>query len=680
MRAILSVLAIAITGHVCLAQDGPAKEEVATGRIFGKVWHTNVRMEDGFKYMGKVREELGIPSSPVMMMMTGQVDMGPRRLRKPGAAAADVEMKGTLFFLQLTPEVSLNNPISFELVEDLDSFTQLVTEQRDSLGEAAELIGSDDRYEVKLDFEKLASGIGAPAPADGKGEKGKTKSFSIVISSSVTANGPDGAKVAPPKAMSTFYRYVDGVMYSSRSKALFSVELPAKEELKLTDDDAGHDVYADFDLTQIPADMKNTFWSALESQAAVFLQRFDNEAEGEYSLRRILAEGRLGVLQRALFDIDRARFSLSLAGDGKPIVSQLRITARENSSLAAVLGVLSHSGTQHAALSDEQSPLIVSTTTVVPEFVRPFATAFVNSVNLRLKEAASETPGAEILVDDLTRPLQQTIDEGILDATVCLRGNVKDGLVPCAAVRLNSAEEFLSVLQSVLQVTAIRESLTVTPGKSGDYATISIRTKETQIPFAKASIPVQLNVCGTGSWLWMTLGDDRATAMLDEIVAKQSDATSTGAAAVPLLVRFQFNKWLGESDDEMSKVPAQWIETLERLLMKRTSPKMSISMNGQKVEQPEAEDSEFTSYAAKALKPENSELEIRVRAAERELLVDAKAGEGLAQFAVAQFLDSQSRMFKGMNFQFEAPGDGTGTVRRRVGTFNFGGGNAAPKE
>ncbi|MFN9717351.1 MAG: hypothetical protein ACK58L_01570, partial [Planctomycetota bacterium] len=417
----------------------------------------------------------------------------------------------------------------------------------------------------------------------------------------------------------------------------------------------------------------------LEREASVFLQRFDNEAEGEYSLRRVLAEGRLGILQRALFDIDRARFSLSLAGDGKPIVSQLRITARENSSLAALLGVLSQSGTQHAALSDEQSPLVLSTTTVVPEFVRPFTTAFVNSVNLRLKEATAETPGAEVLVDDLTKPLQQTIDEGILDVTVCLRGNVQDGLIPCAAVRLNSAEEFLSVLQSVLQVTAIRETLTVTPGRSGDYATISIRSKATRIPFANASIPLQLNLCGTGSWLWMTLGDDRATAMLDEIVAKQNESTSTGAAAVPLLVRFQLHKWLGDSNDELSRVPAQWIGTLERWLMKRTSPKMAISMNGQNVEQSAAGDADFTPYATKALKPENSELELRVRAAERELLVDARAGEGLAQFAVAQFLDSQSRMFKGVNFQFEVPGDET-RKGKRIGTFRIGGGQAAPQK
>ncbi|MFN9720113.1 MAG: hypothetical protein ACK58L_15550, partial [Planctomycetota bacterium] len=264
MRSIVNLLTIIFTSHVCLAQDPPATEPIATGRVFGKVWHTNVRMEDGFRYMGRVREELGIPSSPVMMMMTGRMDLGPGRIRQAGGDAAQVEMKGTLFFLQLTPEVSLNNPISFELVEDLDTFTQIVADQKASLGDAAEMIGSDDRYEVKLDFEKLTKGFTPPAPADGNEGPRQTKSISIVISSSATADGADGGPIAPPKTMSTFYRYVDGVMYSSRANALFSIDLPTKENLRLSDEDAGHDVFADLDLTQIPADMKNTFWSALE--------------------------------------------------------------------------------------------------------------------------------------------------------------------------------------------------------------------------------------------------------------------------------------------------------------------------------------------------------------------------------------------------------------------------------
>ena len=160
-------------------------------------------------------------------------------------------------------------------------------------------------------------------------------------------------------------------------------------------------------------------------------------------------------------------------------------------------------------------------------------------------------------------------------------------------------------------------------------------------------------------------------------MAKQGESSGSAGQASPLLVRFKLNQWMGESGDELSKVPAQWLESAERWLMKTTSPKMSISVNGQKSEKEEASEDEFTAYAAKALRPEDSEFELRVRTAEQELVVDAKAGEGLARFAVAQFLDAQNRMFKGMSFDFGPPGEG-GNVRTK-GTFRIGVG-APPKK
>lgn len=656
-------------------QESTGSDDGATGRVFGRVWHTNVRMEDGFKYMNSVREQLEIPQSPVMVMMASPISMGPGRVQTKPADGSEVQAKGTLFFLQLTPEVSLNNPISFELVGDQQAFTDIVNQQKAMMGPAAELIGSEDRYEIKLDFQKLMADVPkAPPAGDGGDEaKGERKSISIVVTSSITAgsDAKGGAPPALPKSSSTYYRYSDGVMYSSRSKAVFTIDLPGQDSLKLNDDDAGHDIYAEFDLTQIPAAMKQTFWSALENQASVFLQRFDDEAAGEYSLRRIIAEGRLELLKRVLFDVDRAQFRLNLSKEsGQPILSQLKVTARENSTLASVLGVISRQGTQLASLQDESSPLVLSSTMVIPEFVRPFGSAFLSSLSMRLKEAASESPGSEVLIDDLIKPLQDSIAEGVLDATVCLRGNVKDGLIPCGAIRLASAEQFMSVLESVVAVTGLREHITVTPGKAGDYKTLALRTNKTAIPLTKTEIPVQLHLAATGSWLWFTVGDDRGAQMLNELVSGSEANLNRSGQAVPLLVRFQLNEWLGESNDELSKVPAQWIETMERWLKATTSPKMAININGQNVEQ--KDDDAFTSYAAKAFKPEDSELEFKVRSAEQELIVDAKVGAGLARFAVAQFLESQNRMFKGMNLQFSMPGGDGKTTIRRAGTFNFG--------
>jgi hypothetical protein len=651
-----------------------ADETAATarGRIFGKVWHTGLRPEDSFKYLNSVREQLGVPQSPVMLMggAAGRVSvgMGPRRIRKPDDAAP--EMSGTLFFLQTLPEVSLNNPITFETCESRDQFEELVRQQASLMGPAAEILGEDDRFEVKLDFEKLRNTPPQVAPAGpGKGETKQTFAISIVATASVSdAAGAAGKPPEPPKSMSTWYRYQDGFMYSCRSDALYTLDLPTREGLQLDEEQTGQDLYADFDLTQVPADFRQVFWAALESQASVFLQRFDDEAEGTYSLRRVLAEGRLELLRRVMFDIDRARFTLKLSTQsGQPVVSQLRIRARENSTLASFLSVVSNQGTQLGALQDENSPLVFSTTVAIPESIRPFLSVLAVSSGLRLKEAAGDTPSASVLMDDLVAAVQQTVDNGIFDASLCLRGSVENGLLPCGGLRLESAEKFLDALEFLLQATSASETVTVTRSEVGDCRMLSIRSEKTPVPLAGSTIPVQLNLAATGSWLWFTVGDESGVQMLEEIVAGSEQALQRNSIGSPLLVRMKLSQWLGKTDDAVSRVPGQWLGTLERWLQKTTAPKMSFSINGQASEAVTDDAAKFTSYAEKALTKEDSDVELKIRSAEQELLVDARVGTGIARFAVAQFLDAQSRMFSNIKFSFGNAGAGGGPIRLQVG-------------
>ncbi len=135
---------------------------------------------------------------------------------------------------------------------------------------------------------------------------------------------------------------------------------------------------------------------------------------------------------------------------------------------------------------------------------------------------------------------------------------------------------------------------------------------------------------------------------------------------MPLLVRFRLNKWLGDTDDQLSKVPQQLLTRLERWVGKATTPQMSISINRSDVNQAAADSDEFTSYAAKVFRPENSELELKVRTASRELVVDASVGTAPVKFGIAQFLDSQNRMFKGMSFEFGPGGPGGDSGSRTI--------------
>ena len=686
--------AIIVAGirQTCHAQEGDAESAVRPeGRVVGKVWHTRVDFAQSFQFMRSVSEELGIPQSPLIMMGgPGRIGMAMNTLRGPGAVRAPqvttadsaaepeiVDVKGTLFLLQTIPTVNLENYVSFRLIGSDDEFLKAVTEAKNQMGAAAELIGEGHFYEVKVNFSNLMAHpqiAQSESGEDGEAPK-QTRTFSIVISSRIESSDadPDSEAAAPalpsmPISMSTYYRYADGIMFECRSSILEHIDLPNRESLKLNDDEAANDLYADFDLTEVPAELKRVFWSAVESQAGVFLQRFDNEAEGDYSLRRVLSEGRLEILRAIMFDVDRARFSLVLPKvESDPITARLNVSARDNSLLAATLAELGRNPSQLKVLQDDESALVIASSLSQPDFLKPFGSAFVNSLGMKLRQATSELPSADFLIDGMMEPLTATMTSGRMDSAFCLRGTVESGLVPCAGLRLENAESFLSSLQTFLQVIKASDHVQVSTDKIGDFELMSLHVDNARIPVAGQTIPLQVNVCATGSWVWITVGGERSVAMLRELVQNSETNVAANGQAVPLLIRFRLNQWLGEGTDSLSQIPQQTLMAFEQWLSHATRPKMSISVNGSSVPAEVGFDkAEFTSYAAKALHPESSEFELRVRSADRELVVDARAGTDLVRFAVAQFLHSQSQMFKGIDFQMMAPGGGKSSGSFRI--------------
>ncbi len=683
-----------------LASAAAAQDpETASGRVFGTIWHANVQMQDGFSYLNQVREELGI-QQPGLMMFSGGGLPGLSRVRgmnrigiasgsggtgviRGGPAAqlqadqAAPEIRGTLLFLQLQPEVSLNQTISFESCDSLEEFESRVRQQVQQFGPAAELIGGEERYEVKLNFGKLMSSPPVPPPgaSDDDGEQPKqVVRMSIVMSATAGGPGPAaGAAPQMPQSISTWYRYQDGMLFSSQTAALHTAELPALESLRPDEDDAAEDIAAELDFTRIPVDFKQTFWSELERQASVFLQQWDNEAPEEYSLRRVIAQGRLELLRRVMFDLERVRFRLSFAkGAETPIVSQLRLTARKNSILAGFLQSVSNRGTQLTALQDEESPLVISSSLAIPDSLKPFLGAFVASLTARASEFAEEVPAAEVLVSELARSLQDSVDAGFVDAAICLRGSVESGLIPCGGIRLESAEAFVSSMELLLQVLDSERSLLISrTGLENDI--VSLRTSPVGIPAAAEPIPLQLNLTGRGNWLWFTVGEQAAVDMLESLISESEASLDVTGRGTPLLVRMRFDRWLGESEDPLSKVPAALIKAVEEIIQQRSQPKMMVSINGQNVElQTSSGDNEPASLAEKSLLAGQSDLEFRVRSSSQELILDLTAGVGLPRLAAGKYLQSQSRMFQNFSFQgsgLKLPENGgvSGPIQIRIG-------------
>ncbi|MGV2335137.1 MAG UNVERIFIED_CONTAM: hypothetical protein LVR18_13830 [Planctomycetaceae bacterium] len=152
--------------------------------------------------------------------------------------------------------MTLQNPVSFELCESLEQFTELVKQQHSMMGPMGELEGADDRYTLTLNLRKLQNLQPSPMPGDGNQE---TRSISVVIAVSPTATPGSAPPQVQTTAIKTYFRYHDGVMYSSRSNALFTLALPERQSMQLDDENADLDLFADFDLSQIPADFRQAF-------------------------------------------------------------------------------------------------------------------------------------------------------------------------------------------------------------------------------------------------------------------------------------------------------------------------------------------------------------------------------------------------------------------------------------
>jgi len=313
LRSVFSAVsllsALFLVPALLAAQDAePAPDTLASGRIIGKVWYTGVRPEDSFAYLQKVREELQMQQPPILINTVGRSMsglMGPRVFRAKNNAPGKPEensppqLSGVLFVLETRPEVTLQNPVSFELCESLEEFTELVKQQHSQMGSMGELEGSDNQYTLTITPRRFTAPQPAPMPGDGNKE---TRTLSVVIAVSPSSAPGADPRALVPESIKTYFRYHDGVMYSSRSNALFSLTLPERQSLLLDDENAAMDLFADFDLSQVPADFRQAFRTALESQVSVFLQRFDSEEAGQYALRRVLAEGRFELLKSALFD------------------------------------------------------------------------------------------------------------------------------------------------------------------------------------------------------------------------------------------------------------------------------------------------------------------------------------------------------------------------------------------
>ena len=674
-RRITALMTLFLSGFLLNPCASAQEDEIVAGRVVGKIWHSQLNMGDSFDFMRKVQKAIGLEKgSPVLMMPPGTGRFGPPTISigRTEADAPPPKVKGTILFLQTEPTPNLDASFAFESVGSHKEFLRRVRKLADRLGPSAELTGEEDRFELKLHLKYFVSEPPPETDENPEGGERQVRAFSIVIQAEGIGNQLGGAeRPAPPQSISTYYRYVDGIMYASHHEIMQHVDLPSADQLQIDDQSAQNDLHADFDLSEIPIELKRAFWNALEASAGTWLQRFDNEALGEYSLRRSLGEGRLEIIRAGLFDVERVRFSLKLPQENETHVdARLVVTARDNSRLAQTLEQAGRQKSQLNALRDEEAPFALSSSLLVPEWAAPVATMIVESLRLRLRETVDNDGALSVLIDDLMKPLKAAVESRAFDAAVSISGDTTDGMVLRAGLRLPDAEQFLSSLETTLNVLP-SQKFRASPITVGDYRGITVQTDEPLNAGEHLSVPVQMHLAATGSWLWITFGGEPAVAALADLVDQSENQFTERSEGVPLRIQFHLSRWLGDTHDEYSAVPQQALGQFERWLADVTKPRfqmVSMKVNGEAVSIGGEKDGDFTSYAGKLLTPENSDLDVAVRTFGRELTLDASVGTGVIYFAAAQYVAAQANMFRNMPIIFNSSdGEQPGRAQIRIG-------------
>lgn len=656
----LALLFILLPAAPGFAQEETADPSKAKGKVIGRLWHSQVNSLSMMNYMQGVGQEIGLPQSPIMMF-AGGIGTGASMLGNDDQA----DLKGTLIFLETFPQAGTPRFISFRKVKDQAEFEKFVRTQSSQLGPMGELIGADDKYEVKMNLSRIPLAVNE---AGGEPADGEPQQFRIEIRSEIRlGDGPEPEQeVSLPDSFSTFYRYHDGIMFSGQMKALHFIDLPAADSMLPDEKFEGSDIHGVFELAEVPQHLKQLLWVSLKAETETWMQRFDNEATGDHALRHVLGQGRLELLKAAMFDVDTAEFFVRFPGKEETAVkASVSIEARRGSRLADTLQQLNRTPSRLGVLREESSPFVLSTTLDLPEWGQPIATEFVNSLKTKMQEAAADE-SVNQLVEDLFAPVLQATTDRDLDAAVRMEGDFESGMVLCGGLRLPDAEQFQSTLETLLLLQS-GDGLSAVRTKLGDADAITVSLDSVQPAFAESSVPVQIVFVGRGSYLWFAAGGDNAADVLTSQLDGESRVLDSQVRAMPLMVRMRLSQWFGDQQTGVSTLPSQMVDAFERGMADLFSPmfNMSMNVNGSNVAPKKAA---FTGYARKLLKPETGDFEVRLETRGRSLSLNAEVGTGVAKFLVAQYAAAQNQMFSGLNFSFDGGEVQGGTIRSiRIG-------------
>lgn len=590
---------------------------------------TQVRM---FEYMQQLSQALDVGKFMVQQVTDEQLESLNSGVDHPVSGTAWYMVQG------LIPSF---NQISFQEVKDLAGAKRMINVQKEAYGDSGVLEDlENDSFRLSMvTVNTLEVPEGMTAEKFAK-QFGTTSGPGYTHAAEVVEE--DGKKkVKQSYSYTQFFRYHDSLMFSSSFEELATMDLPSRDSLtsRVSSD---NDMGAEANFDRIPEAIKTLGWSMLSASAGPQLQRRDEEAAVDATLRKTSLSTGLDIVKSVMFDVDKLDGWLRFANaDLDSLKGQLNFKTRRNSGLVKQL--------------DE----IASATSRMAPVLRDDAAATFHTCFRVSKDAAETLPA-------LSDWFQHTLaNSGVSeDSTLDAAAKIGRTLIELSErrdiellVKAGYTEESGGVIYGGLQVgenTQLLESVyrlarETAPASAsdafglttiGERQVLSVKLPPEFTQATKAQTSLQLTdvfMVRQGPNLWFAVGGTNASAMIDQCIAR-CEASGLASRTPIATLHVDAAKWLEYPQDDEVGVGGllKWLDANESSFP--WSPlNMSFGGNRYMIKPTPLLDRVFALGGGQDFK-------WTIIADKSGLQMDLVMGEAIANYHVARLLDTQDRM------------------------------------
>jgi hypothetical protein len=523
-------------------------------------------------YIRKLRDDLGIGSA-----ITAALDSNSDKL-KASVTKRENPASGMLVYLGegLLPSVE---QVQFSEVVDHEEFVRLINTRSESAGPVSKLDGSGDLYSMVLtntwrveenaikpvSSSEVVQEPGATAENAEIGVDEAAPSSSGNVTISIGASSGTGVFIGSNSSQgegklieengkqfreyssqsTSFFRFHDGFMFESQTKALHTMKLPSGDSLRQMDNaDVNGEVT--FHPDRIPMGLRMLGWNALSTAAGAELQQWDGESDVDYAVRRSAGDAGLALVRSAMFDTEKVSTWLKLAFDESPVLGEFRISSRNNSDLGRTLRELSSAERRFAPILNDDAAATIYLAARLPEEWRNVVSAYVASLSEDATSSSEYSDAERAAQLTWNKSYGAVAEHGNLEICVKLGWSKESGGVIYGGVQLNENPELLVAIQSE-------------ENDDGELDTQSEMVQLHDMSMLKMLIPedselepVKLShiyLANVDSCLWFAVGGENAHEMIHQSVTRCREAA--GRISTPVFTAaVDLQRWADYPQDD----------------------------------------------------------------------------------------------------------------------------------